>query len=263
VGSVFTRAGLSSVYTFGNIFAEGDSKLPQTVANGAGTIPWSLNNVVNTAFVQGNSSTNNVSSTTSIAFGVANTVGNCIVAMVETANSVTSPPGTPPTFVVSDTRGNVYNAVGPATSCFLSGHYSVCSVQVYVAFNIHAGANTVSVTATGSFLVTSLWISEFTGNPTINPVVMAASAIASPPASPATISMNLTTTQLNEMVILSGLNSTPAGFTNMLGQGGFTAYKTISTAGTATYTGTVDSGFLWGLVLTDTATGYGYNYTMD
>jgi glucose/arabinose dehydrogenase/PKD repeat protein len=113
---------------------------------------------VTPAFVQSTAREVNAGTTDSVGFTSANAAGNLIVAYVAWSNAGA--------VTVTDSRGNGYTAVAPATK-WASNWRS----QIFYAKNITAGANTVTArfgTAVNQFA--SVYILEYSGIDRANPL---------------------------------------------------------------------------------------------
>jgi len=169
-------------------------------------------------------------------------------------------------FNISDSQGNTYTQVGAISVNNTANTW--LDTAVFVASDIKAGANTVTVTPTGGNSA-SMTIAEYTGNAGVTPVVFESQGVISGFfGSITSISVPVTTTQQNQIVvlfsgttILSGGETPPAGFNTRQAS---TFYdKTISTPGSAqyalTYSGSANGGLEYGLALTN-VNNVGANY---
>ena len=132
-----------------------ESSLPQGQASAA-----------TPTFVQAKANEVTSGTTNSVAFASANGAGNLIVAYVVWNNGGTAS--------VTDTRGNAYSTVAPATKW----NNNAWSSQVFYAKNVAAGANTVTATfgtAINSFGI--LYIHEYSGMDKIDPLDVTKSAV--------------------------------------------------------------------------------------
>jgi len=99
--------------------------------------------------IQGTASASTTADTTlSLAFGSNNTQSNAIVVAVVWTGSVTCS--------VSDSQGNSYSSTDSAFN--LSG---TVFQQIFYALNIKSGANTVTMTTSGTSTFRSIFIHEF------------------------------------------------------------------------------------------------------
>jgi hypothetical protein len=201
------------------------------------------------------------SSPVSGTFSSNNVAGNAIVVRTIAAKGFASGPFDPNyTVVVSDTQGNIYTQIGGGGFHLFTVDSSntTTNCSVFIASNIKAGPNTVTVTVTGGGAGPTTRVdftaAEYTTASASSPLLSFATTTSF--LGPLTVS--LTTDQINEIVVLTGvLDSAPApsGFTSRIAGGDTFSYwdKTIPAALTANYTVTPGSsnGFsLWGLVLT-------------
>jgi hypothetical protein len=201
---------------------------------------------------------------TSVPFASGNTAGNTIVVYVSQANGLLA------VFSVSDTQGNTYTQVG----AYVTYVADLRQVAMFVAKNVKAGANTVSVAFNQSCGGTVI-VAEYSGNSTVvSPIFANASDLevtgncAVTLSNPANCIVALFYYQSSSSTI-----SPPLGFTlrkaNSLflapdaSVGDGVAYwdKFVAAAGGNTYTmGNCDhsghpEAILFGVVLTDTGPG--------
>jgi hypothetical protein len=157
------------------------------------------------AFVQ--NCANSITGTgTSCAFTSSNTAGNAIVVMIGWENAsgraVTS---------LTDTRGNVYTAAA-ATCANASGTNR--AVRIYYASNIPAGANTLTVTMTGTAGYTELFAQEYAGLDATSPLDKTACGTG---ASTSLTAGPVTTVTSNELLFAGAMDGTAvsagSGFT--------------------------------------------------
>ena len=156
------------------------------------------------AFVQARANEVTSGTTNNLAFSSANTAGNLIVVYAVWNNSGT--------VALSDTRGNAYTSVAPATRW----NNNSWSSQVFYAKNIVAGTNTVQATfgtAINSFGI--IYIHEYSGINKTSPLDVTASAIGS---SSAMNSGSATTTNANDLIFgggasINNVNQAGSGFT--------------------------------------------------
>ena len=149
----------------------------------------------------------------------------------------------PGTVTLSDSRGNTYTA---ATARQTWGNN--WSAQVFYAANIIGGSNTV--TATFGTAITSfgiVYVHEYSGLATVNPVDVTASAIGT---SAAMSSGAVTTTNANDLLFAAGASDNTVtqagtGFTTRLtGFGNLTEDRVVTTTGS--YAGTArQNGTAW------------------
>ncbi len=172
-----------------------------------------------------------------LAFTNPNTAGNLIVVYVAWNN--TGP------VALSDSRGNTYTSVAPATAW---GSTSSWRSQLFYAKNISGGANTV--TATFGTAITSfgkLLIHEYSGLDRSNP--LDASATSTGTAS-AMNSGSATTTNGSDLIFgagssSSGVNAAGTGFTSRLnGNGSRTEDRNVTSVGSYSATAT-QNGATW------------------
>jgi len=178
---------------------------------------------------------NQIASGTSVSVGFSNptTAGNTIVAYViwSNKNSV----------ALTDSRGDTFVGVGSPV-IWAGGN----SAQVFYATGISGGSDTVTATfrdAVGAFGV--IYIHEYSGISTVNPVDVTASAAGS---SALMNSGSVTTTSPNDLIFGAGVSShtvTSAGTgfsARSLAFGNITEDRTAASAGsysaTATHNGT-------------------------
>ena len=165
------------------------------------------------------------------AFANPNTAGNLIVAYVAWSNTGT--------VSLSDTRGNAYTPVAPATSW---GSTNQWRSQVFYARNIAGGANTV--TATFGTSITSfgkLFIHEYSGLNRTAPLDASAVSIGT---TSAMNSGSSTTTNADDLIFGSGSSSSSVtapgtGFTSRLNANGTrTEDRNVTSAGPQSATAT-------------------------
>lgn len=146
------------------------------------------------AWVQGaaTASVSGGSNTPSLAFGSGNTLGNCIIVDAS-MSGLFGPVGT--TAVCADTQGNTYTQIHTAAV----GGGNLCAFS-FVAFNVAAGANTVTVTFTPGFSdppgPVTLAINEYARGSSLDTSAAVAGASAS------TYNLSLTTTAGAELLHL-------------------------------------------------------------
>ena len=165
------------------------------------------------------------------AFANPNTAGNLIVAYVAWSNTGT--------VSLSDTRGNAYTPVAPATSW---GSTNQWRSQVFYARNIAGGANTV--TATFGTSITSfgkLFIHEYSGLNRTAPLDASAVSIGT---TSAMNSGSSTTTNADDLIFGAGSSSSSVtapgtGFTSRLNANGTrTEDRNVTSAGPQSATAT-------------------------
>src|SRR5258706_7447026 len=139
--------------------------------------------------------------TAAITFAQSNTAGNTIIVMARAEHGFIASPFDPNyTFTVTDSQGNTYTPLAGHTYSVNSANGTLDS-QLYIAKNIKAGPNTITVTTTsGAFMPaanTYNMSAEYSGHATFNPLVnFATKAVAGPATS---ISVTLGTTQVNQI----------------------------------------------------------------
>src|ERR1700676_5130161 len=143
------------------------------------------------------------------AFSGNNVAGNTIIVFAVADHSFVSGPFDPNyNMVITDTQGNVYTQVGTHLYTINSVN-RITDSQIWIAANLAAGPNTVTLTASGSPAIgnTYLTIAEYTGHVGVSPLTAFATNVAF--SGPLTV--NLSTTQSNEMIVLMGVigNATP------------------------------------------------------
>jgi hypothetical protein len=117
------------------------------------------------SFVQGNAGTCSSCTPTTIPFMTNNTAGNLIVVAFDYANTVSLTS-------VTDTQGNVYVRAEP--EMLQGGVFS----DIFYAKNIKGGANSVTVTLSGSAFL-EVFIHEYSGLDTVSPLDVTASSTGS------------------------------------------------------------------------------------
>ena len=177
-------------------------------------------------------------SSLSIAFNSANTAGNMIIVGVYFGAQSVSP-------TVTDTQGNTYGSADNATNQVTDGH-ETC---VFHSSNIHAGANTVTVSFGASYAFNAITVAEVSVVSALDKTAAAQNNGSTSPSSGNTA----TTTAANEFLFghiggsgASGGATPEAGWTaictNTIG-GGFTSfaeYKIVSSTGAYAATATLD-----------------------
>jgi hypothetical protein len=184
--------------------------------------------------VQANALQGSAVASLSVAFPVANTPGNLIIAFVRMSTSTQ-------TVALTDTAGNIYvQAVAQVQTADGS------QVQLFYAKNILGAANTVKATFSATNNHPWLAIYEYQGLNTVNPLDQVASAQGNgaTPSSGATP----TTTSASELVFAgfgfpasyTGTQAAGAGFTLVQNDTGTSpgADESMLTTATGTYTGT-------------------------
>ena len=184
-------------------------------------------------FVQARANEVNSGTTNNLAFNSANTAGNLIVVYAVWNNTGT--------VALSDTRGNTYTSVAPATRW----NNNTWSSQVFYAKNIVAGTNTVQATfGTSINAFGIIYIHEYSGISKTNPFDVTASAIGS---SSAMNSGSATTTNANDLIFgggasINNVNQPGSGFTTRsTSYGNRTEDKTVTTVGSYNATATQNS----------------------
>jgi glucose/arabinose dehydrogenase/PKD repeat protein len=189
-----------------------ESSLPQGQASAA-----------TPTFVQAKANEVTSGTTNRVAFTSANGVGNLIVAYVVWNNGGTAS--------VTDTRGNAYSTVAPATKW----NNNAWSSQVFYAKNVAAGANTVTATfgtAINSFGI--LYVHEYSGMDKTAPVDVTKSAVGT---TTAMSSGTATTTSPTDLIFGAGasvnnINQPGSGFTTRsTAYGNRTEDRTVTVAG--------------------------------
>jgi len=175
----------------------------------------------------------------STAYSSSNTLGNTLIVFVTGAPNSSGPSA----FGVSDSQGNTWTA---ATSLYglASGNNPI---QIFYASNCKAGANTVTVTATGDtmFFFTAA-VHEYSGLSNSSPVDVTASANSAT----GSVSVGpITTTVANDLLFVvaapnTSTTSAGSGFTLRCNLSGFsTEDGPAATAGS--YTGTMTTAGGW------------------
>ena len=173
----------------------------------------------------------------SLAFTNPNTAGNLIVVYVAWNN--TGP------VALSDSRGNTYTSVAPATAW---GSTNSWRSQLFYAKNISGGTNTV--TATFGMAITSfgkLLIHEYSGLDRNNPLDASATSIGT---TNAMNSGSATTTNGDDLIFgagssSGGVNAAGTGFTSRLnGNGSRTEDRNVTSVGSYNATAT-QNGARW------------------
>jgi hypothetical protein len=199
---------------------------------------------------------------TSQAFTSPNTAGNTIIVFVAAGHSFAS--GHPDPlydFIITDTQGNTYTKVSSASASNFANGWA--DTAVYLAGNCKPGSNTVTMTVVGGSpspeQTTLLEIMEYTGSPAVSPLVSISSAVQSYPPFVTDMTVNVSTTQPNQVVILlsdtnftSGAENPPAGFATRQVSFYDKIIPAVTSAGyTLVYTGTASGGLVYGLSLTN------------
>lgn len=125
--------------------------------------------------------------------------------------------GGAPTFTVTDSLNGAYTQVGTYVNVTRPGPAN-CQFSVWIKANSAPGANTVSVTSSGSSIGGSTTIVEYTGNASVTPLV---DSNAPGGGGVSTPSVTLTSKIANQMAVIfwmkdggsDGTTSGPAGFT--------------------------------------------------
>lgn len=191
----------------------------------------------NPAFVQARSKQVTTGTVNSLAFTNANTAGDLIVVYVvwDNASPVT----------VSDSRGNTYASVAPATPWGAGG---VWRAQMFYAKNVASGTNTVTATFQGA--ITSfgrLYIHEYSGIDRTAPLDVSRAATGT---GTAMSSGSAATTNANDVIFGAGSSNTSVtaagtGFTSRLNANRTrTEDRTVTTAGPNAATAT-QNGAQW------------------
>jgi hypothetical protein len=132
------------------------------------------------------------SDTVAQAFGAGNTAGSCIIVDASMSD-LFGPAGT--TAVCADSQGNTYTQI--AGAAVGGGNLVAFS---FIAFGVHAGANTVTVTFTPGFAdppgPVTIAVNEYAGGSSIDTFTTANGASAS------TYNLSLTTTAGNDLLHL-------------------------------------------------------------
>ena len=147
------------------------------------------------SFAQGRAQQISSGTTNTLAFNNPNTVGNLIVVYVVWGNT--------DSVTLSDSNGNTYAPVAPATSW---GNGNAWRSQVFYAKSIAGGANTVTArfgTAITSF--GQVYIHEYSGLDRTDPVDKTTAATGSPRSMS---SGSVTTTNAEDLLFGAGASST-------------------------------------------------------
>jgi glucose/arabinose dehydrogenase/chitodextrinase len=173
----------------------------------------------------------------SLAFTSAPVAGNLIIVYVTWSNTSTAG--------VSDSRGNQYASVVPATAW---GSGSAWRSQMFYAKNIVGGSDTVTATfGTSVASFGNIYIHEYAGMDRVNPLEATSSAIGT---ASAMNSGSASITNNNDLIFGAGASSANvtaagSGFTSRLSvNGGRTEDKNVATAGSYNATAT-QSGNQW------------------
>lgn len=225
------------------------------------------------SYVQSNSVTIGGASASAAFLSGDNVAGNTILVLVMGSHQFAFGPFDPGfTFAVSDTQGNTYTQIGTNTVTFNASN-GVGDQVGFIASNINAGPNTVSVLVSGgsSFVsVTTMTISEYHGNVAVSPLT----AFNNITQFTGDVSVTLSTSQPNEVVALFFQDSAPLSVTPPAGfatRGGTIGLydKVIAGTGLATYTFLVGGGSgeaVWAFALRDVpgvaTSNRGYVYIM-
>jgi len=205
------------------------------VLGGILALPWA--NADTATFVQDRSKRITSGTVNSLAFNNANTAHNLIVVYVVWDN--------PGTVALSDSRGNTYTSVAPATAW---GSTSTWRSQIFYAKDIAGGAN--SVKATFGTAITSfgkLYIHEYSGLDRTAPLDKSAVAIGT---TNAMSSGPAGTTNANDLIFGAGSSSNNvtaagSGFTTRLnGNGSRTEDRHVTSTGSYSATAT-QNGARW------------------
>ena len=174
--------------------------------------------------------------TNAVAFSSANTAGNLLVVYAIWDNTSAAS--------ISDTRGNTYASVAPASRW----KGSAWSSQVFYAKNVAGGANTVTLslgTAVSSWSV--VYVHEYSGIDKVSPIDV---SVAGTGTSSAMSSGSATTTNATDLVFGAGasdktVNGGGTGFTSRLTTyGNRTQDKRVTTTGANSSTGN-QNGAAW------------------
>jgi uncharacterized protein YjdB len=200
------------------------------------------------------------------AFLSGNTAHSTLLVFVVLDNTI----GGTPTFTVTDSNGNIYTQVGSYVDV-VSGGPSNNRFAVFMAVDVLAGANTISMTPTFGSFGGSITIVEYSGAAGVAPLIDNNSPGGTGTSTPSVI---LTTTQPNQLAAIfwtqnGGIGGTvgyPSGFTLRSGSnptigGGATLLvsATIAAAtpgGVYSFTNSDSTAVAWafGVVLTDQPT---------
>src|SRR6202035_2192691 len=108
-----------------------------------------------------------VSTTFTVAYPSSNTAGNSSVVFIAFDNW-----GVEPSATITDSNGNVYSQIGS----YRTDLGNKVKLGMFQATNIKAGANTVTLTVSTSGTSFTLFVEEYSGVVTSNPVVDSSSA---------------------------------------------------------------------------------------
>jgi hypothetical protein len=148
-GTITISAAATATPSFTNYAPAAISIAAQASVSAAGTYASLAPTAV--TFVQKNSSIGSNNTSLSVPFTSNNKAGNAIVAFVR----VWTPSNIP---TLSDTKGNVYTRTATIRQT-TDDH----QIYIFTAYNVPAGANTVTVTYSGQELWSYLAIHEFSG----------------------------------------------------------------------------------------------------
>jgi hypothetical protein len=192
------------------------------------------------AYVQGNVGGYTAVTSLNVAFTSANTAGNLIVVTARTSTQNR-------TWTLSDTRGNTYYLARQ----FNSTDEPNADLRVYYAYNVAAGANSVSLSISGAATRLGLSVREYRGFGSANPLDQSAAASGS---SAFLNSGTVTTTTADELIVGFGTTSNTAtftagaGFSNLLQNfaGRLASQdRIVSSAGTYNSTMSISPAFGW------------------
>lgn len=192
------------------------------------------------SYVQGNIGSYTAVTSLTVAFTSANTAGSLIVVTARTSAQNR-------TWTISDTRGNTYYLARQ----FNSVDEANADLRVYYAYNVAAGANTVSLSISGAATRVGLSVREYRGFGAANPLDQSAAASGS---SAFLNSGTVSTTAANELIIGFGTTSNTStftagsGFNNLLQNfaGRLASQdRIVSSAGTYNSTMSISPAFGW------------------
>jgi chitodextrinase len=180
------------------------------------------------AFVQGNSA-NSAAAANAITFNTTTKAGDLLVVEVNWINSAN--------FVsIADSQGNVFTQIGTEQNSTGVG----VKARLYYAKNIKGGADTVTTTISGTVAYHELYIQEYSGLDTVNPLDGFSVNFSS---GSSFTSNNVTTTASNDLLfgseIDSGKGTAASGWSvRSTLDGDVAADRNASLAGSYTFTGT-------------------------